>query len=224
MHAESIDAGRLACTGDAADAYADAVTAIWQTLVDNLLRLRLMVGIDALHQCHGLREDGDIALDDALHHLGGRELATAEAVAVQVGVYDGRLLYAAVHLQTCIFCAVLGMFHVVLFGINGNGDLRLGRVVSNHEDAGTGANLLQFVAHGGKLQFRPFTRREAFLTQRDRQSTGEELQRRYLQFATSHVGKLDDVALFLLAVKLNVYLLFRQLELGRILSLGIGNA
>ena len=62
-----------------------------------------MVGVDALYQRHGLRQDGDVALDDALHHLAGRELAATEAVALQVGIDDGRLLYAAIHLQACIF-------------------------------------------------------------------------------------------------------------------------
>ena len=62
-----------------------------------------MVGVDTLDEGDGLREDGDIALEDAFHHLGGREFTTAEAVALQVGIDDGGLFHTAVHLQACIF-------------------------------------------------------------------------------------------------------------------------
>ena len=62
-----------------------------------------MVRIDALDQRHGLRQDGDIALDDTLYHLGCREFTTTEAAALQVGIDDGGLLNTAVHLQACIF-------------------------------------------------------------------------------------------------------------------------
>ena len=70
MDTKLVDAGRLARTGHAADAHADRIAAIGQALVDDLLGLLLMVGVDTLDQRDSLREDGDIALDDALDHLG----------------------------------------------------------------------------------------------------------------------------------------------------------
>ena len=103
MYAKSINTGRLARTRDTADAHADAVTTVGQALVDNLLSLCLVVGIDTLDQRHGLRQDGDIALDNALHHLCSAEFTPTEAVTLHIRVNDGRLFYTAVDLQACIF-------------------------------------------------------------------------------------------------------------------------
>ena len=69
VDAELVDARRLACAGHAADTHPHRVAAIGQTTVDDLLGLRLMVGVDTLDECDGLREDGNVALDDALDHL-----------------------------------------------------------------------------------------------------------------------------------------------------------
>ena len=112
MDAKLVDAGRLAGTRHATDADAHAVAAVGQTLVDDLLSLGLVFGLDALYQRDGLREDGDVALDDALYHFGDRELTAPEAVAAQVGVDDGGLFYAAVDLQAGIFGIVLGVIHI----------------------------------------------------------------------------------------------------------------
>ena len=71
MHAELIDAGRLAGSRHTTDTYTHTVAAIGQTLVDHLLRLRLMVGIDTLNEGDSLRQHGDIALEDAFNHLVG---------------------------------------------------------------------------------------------------------------------------------------------------------
>ena len=157
MHAKLVDASRLAGARHTADAHTHRLAAVGQTLVDDLLCLGLMVGVDALHQRDGLREDGHIAFDDAFHHVGRRQFATAETVALQVGVDDGWLLHAAVHLQTCIFGAVFWMFHSVgLLHVDIDDDLRMFRVVGNHEHTGLGAHFAQFVAHGGNLQFGRF--------------------------------------------------------------------
>ena len=70
MDTKLVNAGRLARTGHAADAHADRIAAIGQALVDDLLGLLLVVWIDTLNQRNSLRENSDIALDDALDHLG----------------------------------------------------------------------------------------------------------------------------------------------------------
>ena len=101
VDAELVDRGALAGTWHAADTHTDGVAAIGQALVDDLLSLGLMVGVDTLDERDGLREDGDIALEDALDHIASRQLTTA--VALEVGVDDGGLFDAVVHLQTCIF-------------------------------------------------------------------------------------------------------------------------
>ena len=98
VHTKLVDTGRLASTGNAADTDADAMAAIRQTAVDNLLCLRLMVRVDTLYQRHGLRQDGDIATEDTFHHLGSRQFVAAEATAFQVGVDDMLFADAAVDL------------------------------------------------------------------------------------------------------------------------------
>jgi hypothetical protein len=62
-----------------------------------------MVGVNALDECDSLRKDGDIALEDAFHHLAYGEFTTMHTVALQVGIDDRGLLNATVDLQTCIF-------------------------------------------------------------------------------------------------------------------------
>ena len=118
VDAELVDAGRLAGTRHAADADAHTAPAVGQTLLDDLLRLGLMVGVDALDEGDGLREDGDVALQDAFYHIGGAHHLTAEAASLQIRIDDRLLLYAAVYLQTGKFCAILGMFH--LFYVDSN--------------------------------------------------------------------------------------------------------
>ena len=103
MDAKLVDTRRFACARHATDAYTDAVATIGQTFVDDLLRLGLMVGINTLHQCHSLRKHSDITLDDTLHHIGSREFAATDALALQIGIDDGRLLNTTVDLQACVF-------------------------------------------------------------------------------------------------------------------------
>jgi hypothetical protein len=62
-----------------------------------------MVGVYALDKCDGLREDGDITLKDAFHHLTNGERSPAETAALQIGVDDRRLRYSTIDLQACIF-------------------------------------------------------------------------------------------------------------------------
>ena len=54
MDAKLVDTRRLAGTWYTADANANAIAAKGQTLVDDLLGLGLMVGVDTLHQGDGL--------------------------------------------------------------------------------------------------------------------------------------------------------------------------
>jgi len=111
MDAELVDAGALAGAGDTADADADAVAAMRQAALDDLLRDGLVLGVGALDEGHGLPEDGDIALEDALDIVIDGEAASGEAAALQVGV-DGRgLLDAAVDDQSLVFFAILWMLH-----------------------------------------------------------------------------------------------------------------
>lgn len=113
MNAKLVDRGTLTCAWHTTDAYTDTAPTIGQTLIDDLLGLGLMIGVDALDECHGLREDGDVALDDALYQFSGRELATT--IAFQVGVDNGGLLHTAVHLQACIFLTILWMVHTFYY-------------------------------------------------------------------------------------------------------------
>ena len=115
MNAKLIDTRRLTCTWYTADTHTDTIAAIGQTLVDDLLRLCLMVGVDTLYQRHGLREDGDIAFQNSIYHLCGREFTTT--VTLQIRVDDGRLLDATIDLQACIFGTVLGMLHTIHFSL-----------------------------------------------------------------------------------------------------------
>lgn len=112
MDAKLVDTGRLTGTRDTTDAHTDTMPAVRQTLIDNLLGTRLMVGVDTLDERDGLREDGDITLEDALHHFGDGIFTTTEAFLLQIGIDDRRLFHAAVHLQACIFGTILGMIHI----------------------------------------------------------------------------------------------------------------
>ena len=113
VQAEDIYAGALACAGHAADAYADGGAGVGQALLDDFLRHGLVFGPDALHQGDGLAEDGDIALDDAVHVFGHREFALL-APMLQVRI-DGRgLLYACIDHQAFVGVVVFGMLHGIM--------------------------------------------------------------------------------------------------------------
>ena len=111
MDAELVDRRALSCSRYAADADAHGVAAVGQAFLNDLLCLRLMIGQNALHERHGLTEDGDIAFDDAFHHLVDGEFAPLEASALQVWVDDGCSGDAAIHGQSFVFFAVFGVFH-----------------------------------------------------------------------------------------------------------------
>ena len=59
---------------------------VGQTALDDLLRLSVVIGVVALDQGDGLREDGDISRKNSLDVLIGRERATF--LALEVGVYS----------------------------------------------------------------------------------------------------------------------------------------
>ena len=54
MHAKLVDRGTLSGTRHTADAYAQRLAAVGQALLDNLLSLLLVVGINTLYQRNGL--------------------------------------------------------------------------------------------------------------------------------------------------------------------------
>ena len=101
VDAELVDTRRLACARHATDAHTDAVAAVRQTLVDDLLGTRLVVRVDALDEGDGLREDGDVALEDTFYHLSHGEFPAA--CTLEIWVHDRWLDDTAVHLQACIF-------------------------------------------------------------------------------------------------------------------------
>ena len=72
-----------------------------------------MIGIDALNECHGLRQYRDIATNDALHHFVNREFTTAEAVTIQIGVDDALLFDTTIHLEAGIFGTIFRMVHII---------------------------------------------------------------------------------------------------------------
>ena len=111
VHAKLVDAGGFAGAWYTADAHSDRVAAVGQALLNDFLGLSLMGGVDALHQGDGLTEDGDVTLADAFHQVSCTHLAPLEARPLQIGIDDGGLLHAAVHLQACIFGTILGMIH-----------------------------------------------------------------------------------------------------------------
>ena len=111
MDTELIDTRGLSGSRDTGDAHTDAVATVGQTLVDHLLRLRLMVRIDTLDERYRLRENGHIALDDTFDHLRNRQFTSAETFPVEVGVDYCGLLYPTIDLEAGIFGAILGMKH-----------------------------------------------------------------------------------------------------------------
>ena len=114
MNAELVYAGALAGSRNAADADADTVAGVGETLLDDFLRYDLVLGNGALDQRNGLSQNGDVALQDALHIVVGRETASHETVAVEVRIDDRDRTHAAVHGQACIFGIVLRMFHCLV--------------------------------------------------------------------------------------------------------------
>ena len=75
-----------------------------------------MLGDETLDQRHRLTQHGAVALHDALHIVVHAELRTTLAV-LHVGVDDGRLFHARIHLKTCILVVIL---RVVLMLVDGS--------------------------------------------------------------------------------------------------------
>ena len=103
VDAKLVNRGGFTSTWYSTNAHTDAVTTIGQTFVDDLLRLGLMVWVDTLYQRDSLRQDGDIALDDAFNHLGSSEFTTTETTSLQIGIDERLLVNTTVDLQACIF-------------------------------------------------------------------------------------------------------------------------
>lgn len=111
MHAKLVDRGALSCTGHTADAYAQRLATIGKTLLDNLLRLLLVVGIDTLYQCYGLTKHRNVAFKDAFNHLIDGVFVALIASALQIRINCRRLLYSGINRKPLILTAVFWMFH-----------------------------------------------------------------------------------------------------------------
>ena len=119
--ADGFDEGRFAGSGDARDADADRFPGVGQAAFDDLLRLRVVRRVVGLDERDGLRKGGDVAGENALDVLVGRELRLL--AAREVRVYD-RLIFNAfgdvqsrvvVHVGVLFFVMVyLGEGHVVI--------------------------------------------------------------------------------------------------------------
>ena len=84
--AHGLDEGRFAGSRDARDADAHRMPGVGQAALDDLLRLGVVGRIGRLDERDGLREGGDVAREDALDVLVGRERALA--APREVGAYD----------------------------------------------------------------------------------------------------------------------------------------
>ena len=111
VDAELVDAGALAGSRHAADTDAYALAAVGKAPLNHFLRNDLVLRVGALHEGHGLPQDGGVTGEDALHIVCGGEAAAGKAVAVQIGVDDGGLRHAAIHDEALIFFAILWMVH-----------------------------------------------------------------------------------------------------------------
>ena len=119
--ADGFDEGRFSGSGDARDADADRFPGVRQAALDDLLRLRVVRRVVGLDERDGLRKGGDVAGENALDVLVGRELRLL--AAREVRVYD-RLIFNAfgdvqsrvvVHVGVLFFVMVyLGERHVVI--------------------------------------------------------------------------------------------------------------
>ena len=118
MQSKHVDRRALASAWHTSDAYAARLARMRQTLLNNLLCYCLMVGIKALDQRHRLPQHRGVSLEDALHIVVHRQLRTALAT-LHVGVHNGHLLDARVHLKPRVLLVVLGVldigrFHIVV--------------------------------------------------------------------------------------------------------------
>gem|GEM_PF-6973246 len=102
MEAKDVDAGALTSARDAANADADGLAGEGEALLYHLLSNGLMFGQQALHEGDGLREDGDVAAQDALDVLGSRHLAALGTA--EIGVDALGLLDAGIDSKAFVFC------------------------------------------------------------------------------------------------------------------------
>ena len=176
MNTKLVNTGRFARSRHATDSHTNALAAIGQAAVDNLLRFGLMIGVDTLDKGNGLTEDCDIAFDDALHHLCNRQFATTKSVTFQIGINDALSCHATIDLQTGEFGTILWMFHILL-SIDGDNHFRPLRVIGNHKYSGTRTGLFQIGSICCYLQSCSLTRSQRTFGKRHLQTTGKELQR-----------------------------------------------
>ena len=110
VHAEDVYRSALAGARYTSDAYAHRVPRVGQAVLDDLLRLLLMLMARALDQRNGLAKYRSIASTYAFDELCSSEPTRASGSKVWT---DGRRVGgAAVHFQSFVFLIVLRMVHV----------------------------------------------------------------------------------------------------------------
>ena len=110
--ADGFDEGRFARARDARDADADRSARMGQTAFDDLLRLLIVVGIAALDERDGLRENGDVAPEDACDILLGGETSSFRFAEVRID--DGLVGDAFGYVERAVVMGVDILFFVVV--------------------------------------------------------------------------------------------------------------
>ena len=110
-----------------------------------------------------------------------------------------------------------------LLHIDIDNNLRAGRIVGDHEHPGFATCGLQSLAFGSDFQFGALTRFESLAAQFHLQSSGEHLQRPYVERCTTDVLNLHRTLLAFFPIKASqVEVIRRHLYLRRIGQLVLG--
>ncbi len=115
METEHINRRTLAGSGHSGDADAARPPRMRQTLLDHLLRYGLMIGAQALNQCHRAAQHCHIALENTFDKLRCSRQRLALGTFVEIGVDRRRLSHSAVDRQSGILFIVFRMIHICMF-------------------------------------------------------------------------------------------------------------
>ena len=86
MSAEEVDGSTLSRAWHAANAYSDRLATVRETLLYDLLRLLLMLGIDAFHEGNSLGKDSNVTSKDAIYHLIDCVFTLMKATSLEVRI------------------------------------------------------------------------------------------------------------------------------------------
>ena len=111
--ADGLDEGRFAGSRDARDADADRFPGMREARLDDLLRLRIVVGVRRFDERDGLREGGDVACENALDILPGGERALL--AALEVRAYYRLFFNALRNVEGCVVVRVCVLFFVMVY-------------------------------------------------------------------------------------------------------------